>query len=55
MILVDMIGRATTKIEASKIECSTFHFIQHQLTDEGLECSGRDGGLDDVSHLETGL
>lgn len=40
-------------LKASTLSNSDIHFSG--LTDEGLECSGADGGLDDVSHLETGL
>ena len=41
------------KLKLSTLTNSDIHFSG--LTDEGLECSGADGGLDDVSHLETGL
>ena len=50
-----VIGRGIigVKLKASTLTNCGIHFSG--LTDEGLECSGTDGGLDDVSHLETGL
>ena len=35
--------------------CNNNHELHCSITNKGLECSGTDGGLNDVGHLETGL